>query len=518
MPEEIKETKDKSQSMPPSNEEYIESQNAIIKNRIDKMNAFRAEGIPVYDTGYQPDAHAADLKAKYGDCSMEELEEKKVRVKLAGRIMAVRLFGKGSFAVLKDGSGRIQLFVGANNVGAENYARYKKFDMGDIVAAEGEVFKTKTGELSVRCFVIRLLTKSLRPLPEKFHGLTDTEQRYRQRYLDLIVNDDVRDVFVKRSLITQKLRAYMADNGFLEVETPILQVKAGGATARPFKTHHNALDTDMYMRIAPELYLKRLIVGGFERVFELNRNFRNEGCDRRHNPEFTMMEFYMAYGTYTILMEYIEKMVETIALDVCGTTMMHWNGNDIDVKGPWKRLRVRDGVSKALGVPEEKLSDRAFLEEVVSNLPEPIRGAELKKKSDGHLLMEIFDQKVESTLIQPTFVYEYPSSVSPLARRNDNDPNYVDRFEIFVGGFELGNAFNELNDPLDQRQRFLDQIQKKLEGDEEAHPMDDDYVCALEFGMPPTAGCGIGIDRLCMLLTGAEGIRDIILFPTMKPE
>lgn len=508
----------KNDSLPMENTEYIESQNAIIRNRIDKMNAFKDEGVEVYATNYQPDARAAQLKAEYGTATQETFDANPVHVKVAGRIMAIRVFGKGSFAAIKDATGTIQLFVGLNTVGEEAYTRYKKFDIGDIVAAEGTLMMSKTNELTVRTTTIKLLTKSLRPLPEKFHGLTDTEQRYRQRYLDLIVNDDVRDTFYKRSMITQKIRAYMTNHGFYEVETPILQAKAGGATARPFVTHHNALDMDMYLRIAPELYLKRLIVGGFERVFELNRSFRNEGLDRRHNPEFTMMEFYMAYGTYTILMEYVETMVQTIAMDVMGTTSLRWNGNDIEVGGKWRRLRVREAVASALGVTEDKLSDRAFLEEIVSNLPEPIRGDDLAKKSDGHLLMEIFDQKVEETLIQPTFVYEYPSSVSPLARRNDADPNYVDRFEVFVGGFELGNAFNELNDPLDQRQRFLDQIKKKLEGDDEAHPMDDDYVCALEFGMPPTAGCGIGIDRLVMLLTDSDSIRDVILFPTMRPE
>ena len=369
----------------------------------------------------------------------------------------------------------------------------------------------------MRVSAIKLLTKSLRPLPEKIHGLTDTEARYRQRYLDLIVTDDVRDVFYKRSLITAKLRNYMAEHGFLEVETPVLQVQAGGATARPFKTHHNALDLDMYMRIAPELHLKRLVVGGFERVFELNRCYRNEGCDRRHNPEFTTMEVYMAYGTDTILMDFVEKMVQTIALDVCKTTTVPWNGHQIELGGTWRRLRVREAVASALGVSEDRLSDRAFLEDAVSRLPEPLSRDDIARKSDGHLLMEIFEQRVEDTLIQPTFVYEYPSSVSPLARRNDQDKNYVDRFEIFVSGVELGNAFNELNDPLDQRQRFLDQVKKKLEGDDEANPMDDDYVQALEYGLPPTAGCGIGIDRLVMLLTNAESIRDVILFPTMRP-
>ncbi len=504
--------------LPPSNEAYIASQNAIIQTRIEKMNAFRAEGVEVYATGYAPDAHAADLKQKYEGETHESLEEKGAQAKLAGRIMAVRNMGKCSFCVLKDGTGTIQVFVSRDNIGAEDYARFKKFDIGDIIYAEGTLFITKTGELTLRCAVLKLLTKSLRPLPEKFHGLTDTEARYRQRYVDLIVNDDVRDVFRKRSLICAKLRNFMTDNGFMEVETPMLQCQAGGATARPFKTHHNALDTDMYMRIAPELYLKRLVVGGFERVFELNRCFRNEGCDRRHNPEFTTVEFYMAYGTYEILMDLVERMVQTLAAQVCNTTKLHWNGQDIEVGGKWRRLRIREGVAAALGVSEDKLSDRAFLEDAAAHLPEPLRGSDVAKKSDGHLLMEIFEQRVEQTLIQPTFVYEYPSSVSPLARRNDNDGEYVDRFEVFVCGVELGNAFNELNDPLDQRQRFLDQVKKKLEGDEEANPMDDDYVQALEYGLPPTAGCGIGIDRLVMLLTDADSIRDVILFPTLRPQ
>ena len=503
--------------LPPSNEEYIQSLNAIMQGRIEKMNAFRAEGIEVYATGFEPNAHAADLQSRYPSESQADLEANPVACKLAGRIMAVRNMGKCSFAVIKDATGTIQLFVSRDAIGADEYARFKKFDIGDIIGAEGTLFITKTGELTLRVSAIKLLTKSLRPLPEKFHGLTDTEARYRQRYLDLIVNDDVRDVFYKRSLITAKLRNYMAEHGFLEVETPVLQVQAGGATARPFKTHHNALDLDMYMRIAPELHLKRLVVGGFERVFELNRCYRNEGCDRRHNPEFTTMEFYMAYGTYTILMDFVEKMVQTIALDVCKTTTVPWNGHQIELGGTWRRLRVREAVASALGVSEDRLSDRAFLEDAVSRLPEPLSRDDIARKSDGHLLMEIFEQRVEDTLIQPTFVYEYPSSVSPLARRNDQDKNYVDRFEIFVSGVELGNAFNELNDPLDQRQRFLDQVKKKLEGDDEANPMDDDYVQALEYGLPPTAGCGIGIDRLVMLLTNAEYIRDVILFPTMRP-
>lgn len=514
MSEEIK------NALPPSNEDYVkESYNQIMVGRLDKIKAMNAEGKLGYtNDGFMPEDHAADLKAKYADKSREELEELKVPCKVAGRIMSMRVMGKCSFAHVKDQSGSIQLFVNRNIIGDETYAAYKKYDIGDIVAAEGQLFITEKGDFAIRVTMVRMLTKSLRPLPEKFHGLTDTEARYRQRYLDLIVNDDVRDTFYKRSLITQKIREFMVRNRFMEVETPMLQTQAGGATARPFKTHHNALDHDMYMRIAPELFLKRLVVGGFERVFEMNRCFRNEGLDRKHNPEFTTIEFYMAYGTYRVLMEFTEQLVQYLCDEVCGSRKLTYEGNEINFDGSWRRLRVREGVAAALNVDESKLADRAFLEEVVSNLPEPIRGDDLAKKSNGHLLMEIFDQKVEETLIQPTFVYEYPASVSPLSRRNEQDPNYVDRFEIFVCGFELGNAFNELNDALDQRQRFLDQIEKKLEGDDEAHPMDDDYVRALEYGMPPCAGEGIGIDRLVMLLTASESIRDVILFPTMRPE
>lgn len=506
--------------LPPSNDQYVaETYNQIMKGRLDKIKALNAEGKLGYtNDGFMPEDHAADLRANYASKSREELEALNVQCKVAGRIMSMRVMGKCSFAHIKDQSGQIQLFVNRNIIGDEAYAAYKKFDMGDFVAAEGPLFITEKGDLAIRVSMVRLLTKSLRPLPEKFHGLTDTEARYRQRYLDLIVNDDVRETFYKRSLITQKIREFMVRNRFMEVETPMLQIQAGGATARPFKTHHNALDHDMYMRIAPELFLKRLVVGGFERVFEMNRCFRNEGLDRKHNPEFTTIEFYMAYGTYRVLMAFTEQLIQFLCDEVCGTRQIEYNGATINFDGEWRRLRVREGVAAALNVSEDKLSDRVFLEETVRHLPEPMRDDDIKHKSDGHLIMEIFDQKVEETLIQPTFVYEYPASVSPLSRRNEQDPNYVDRFEIFVSGFELGNAFNELNDALDQRQRFLDQIQKKLEGDDEAHPMDDDYVRALEYGMPPCAGEGIGIDRLVMLLTQSESIRDVILFPTMKPE
>ena len=514
MAEEIK------NALPPSNDEYVaQTYNQIMKGRLDKIKVLNESGKLGYtNDGFMPDAHAADLKGAYAAKTREDLEALNVHCKLAGRLMSMRVMGKCSFAHIKDQTGTIQLFVNRNIIGDEAYAAYKKYDIGDIVAAEGTLFITEKGDLALRCDMVRLLTKSLRPLPEKFHGLNDQELRYRQRYLDLIVNDDVRDTFYKRSLITQKIREFMVKHNFMEVETPMMQTQAGGATARPFKTHHNALDHDMYMRIAPELFLKRLVVGGFERVFEMNRCFRNEGLDRKHNPEFTTIEFYMAYGTYKVLMAFTEELVQYLCDEVCGTRVIQYNGNAINFDGSWRRLRVREGVATALGVDEAKLSDRAFLEDVARHLPEPVKETDLPHKSDGHLIMEIFDRKVEETLIQPTFVYEYPASVSPLSRRNEQDPNYVDRFEIFVSGFELGNAFNELNDALDQRQRFLDQIQKKLEGDDEAHPMDDDYVRALEFGMPPCAGEGIGIDRLVMLLTASESIRDVILFPTMKPE
>lgn len=500
------------------NVDYISEQNAVMRGRIEKMQTLRQEGHAVYDTGYSPTARAQELIQSYAAKTHDELQELAVRVCIAGRLMAVRLFGKGAFGVLKDASGSLQIHISQSHMGQEQFELFKRYDVGDILGAEGELFITKTGELTVRCDKITLLTKSLRPLPEKWHGLTDVESRLRQRYVDLMINDEVRQTFAMRSRITSEIRRLMIENGFLEVETPMMHALAGGAAARPFRTHHNALDMDLFLRIAPELYLKRLIVGGFERVFELNRNFRNEGIDRRHNPEFTMMEFYMAYATYETMMDFVQNLVQKLAQNIVGTQLLHWNGNDIDVSGPWRRLRIRQGVAQALQIDESQLAERTVLERAAAALPEPLNADFIAKQSNGHLLMAIFEQLCEPSLIAPTFVYEYPASVSPLARRSDTDPDFVERFEVFAGGIELGNAFSELNDPLDQRQRFLDQILAKIAGDDEAHPLDDDYVRALEYGMPPCAGCGLGIDRIVMLLCGAESIRDVILFPLLKPE
>ncbi len=500
------------------NDAYIASQNAVIRGRIEKMQEFRETGRAVYATGFVPADRAAKLVATYGELDHDALVEKDTHVSVAGRIMAVRVFGKASFAVIKDGTGTIQLHVKRDVIGVDEYKAYKRFDVGDFVGATGVLFKTKTGELTVRCDTLELLTKSLRPLPEKWHGLTDAETRLRQRYVDLMVNDEVRAVFVQRSRIVQRLRELMVERGFLEVETPMMHAQAGGATARPFVTHHNALGLDLFLRVAPELYLKRLIVGGFERVFELNRNFRNEGLSRRHNPEFTMMEFYVAYGSYTMLMEMIEAMVIDLAATIANSDVLHWEGMEIKLAKPWRRLRIREGVAQALEIDEAELAKRETLIAHATRGQDALAPADAEKLSDGHLLMHLFETRVEASLIAPTFVYEFPASVSPLARRSEEDPDYVERFEVYMGGIEIGNAFNELNDPLDQRQRFLDQISAKLAGDLEAHPLDEDYVRALEYGMPPTAGAGIGIDRLVMLLTGASSIRDVILFPLLRPE
>ncbi|MFA5625475.1 MAG: lysine--tRNA ligase [Bradymonadales bacterium] len=492
-----------------------------MRGRIDKMKALSEEGIEVFASGFRPRNRASDLHERYKNSTNEELEALGAKgeiAHLAGRIMAVRLFGKGAFAVIKDSTAKIQIHISKSVLGDEAFELFKRLDIGDIIGVYGPLFYTKTNELSVRAQHFELLSKSLRPLPEKWHGLTDTESRLRQRYVDFIMNDEVRNVFALRSRIISELRKQMLALNFLEVETPMMHSLAGGAAARPFKTHHNAHNMELYLRIAPELYLKRLIVGGFERVFELNRNFRNEGISRRHNPEFTMMEFYMAYETHESMMQYVEKIVQNVAESSIGTHKIHWSGYDIDLAGPWRRLRIREAVAQALDLPESALADREVLERAARELPEPPLPAQIAAQSDGHLLMAIFEQRCEASLIQPTFVCEYPASVSPLARRNDAAPEFVDRFEVFIGGIEIGNAFSELNDPLDQRQRFLDQIEAKAAGDEEAHPMDADYIRALEYGMPPCAGCGLGIDRLVMLLTACESIRDVILFPLLKPE
>jgi len=500
------------------NDAYIAAQNQVMRGRIEKMKAFAEEGVHPFANGFTPGNIAAQLQQDYGKLSAEELAATSIEVSVAGRIMAIRGFGKASFIQLKDRSAGIQAHVRKDAVGDETYEWFKKLDVGDIVAVSGTLFMTRTEELTIRAKSFKLLTKSLRPLPEKWHGLTDVETRLRQRYVDCIVNDDVRKLFETRAAVIRNIRAALDERSFLEVETPMMHPTPGGAVARPFVTHHNALGIDLFLRIAPELYLKRLIVGGFERVYEINRNFRNEGLSRKHNPEFTMLEFYWAYATYEDLMDFTEELMSDLCVKVLGKDSFERNGETVSFARPWRRLSVREGVSKATGVAISDLDKREVLETLARTLPEPLKAETIGNIGDGYLLMEIFDQKVEHTLVQPTFVFEYPAEVSPLSRRNDTAPRFVDRFELVIAGMEVANAFNELNDPLDQRQRFLDQLEAKAVGNEETHPMDDDYVRALEYGMPPTAGEGIGIDRLGMLLTGAESIREVILFPQLRPE
>jgi lysyl-tRNA synthetase class 2 len=433
---------------------------------------------------------------------------------LGGRIMARRDFGKAAFIQIQDRKGRLQVYVARDVVGEESFEQFKKLDLGDIVGLSGTPFRTKTGELSLRADAIRILTKSLQPLPEKWHGLTDVETRYRQRYLDLIANPEVGDTFRNRSRIIGLIRQFMLGRDYLEVETPMMQPIAGGATAKPFVTHHNTLKMDLFLRIAPELYLKRLVVGGFERVFEINRNFRNEGISIQHNPEFTMMEFYQAYATYKDLMDLTEELICHVAREVVGKLVFTYGGKEVDLTPPWDRLTVREAIVKYGNIDPSILEDREQLLRVAADL-----GLELDKNiGHGKLLTELFDAVAEPKLWHPTFITEYPTEVSPLSRKNDANPEVVDRFELFIVGRELANAFSELNDPLDQKERFLKQLVEKEAGDEEAHAMDEDYIRALEHGLPPTAGEGIGIDRLVMLLTDSASIRDVILFPQLRPE
>ena len=486
----------------------------LLKKRKEKIDSLKADGIDLYPNDARVGATTDEIRGRFGGTSPEELESVANRFTLAGRMMAVRDFGKGAFIILQDRKGRLQAFLRKNQVGEKTFSLFKRLDIGDIVWIAGRVFKTRTGELSIDVEEngLCLLAKSLHPLPEKWHGLTDVEIRYRQRHLDLIVNPEVRDVFHKRSRINSLIRRFMEERDFLEVETPMMQPRAGGAVARPFRTRHNALGMNLFLRIAPELYLKRLITGGMDRVFEINRNFRNEGISAFHNPEFTMMEFYQAYATYEDLMAMTEELLTFVARDLFGETRFVYQGREIDLTPPWRRITVRDAVETIGGVDPAVL---AGPERMAGYARE--RGIEVKPSDPpGKVLMAIFEETVEQKLVQPTFITHYPVDVSPLSRRNAADPSLVDRFELYISGKEIANAFSELNDPVDQRKRFEMQLREREAGDLEAHEMDEDYIGALESGMPPTAGEGIGIDRLVMLLTDSASIRDVILFPLLR--
>ena len=491
----------------------MEDYNELIQQRFKKLAEISAMGKRAYAGRFDVSTSAKALLDANINTSKETLEQTRVEVTLAGRIVALRSFGKAGFGHIQDGSGKIQVYFQKNTLGEEQYAFFKKLDIGDFIGVKGFLFRTKTDELTIDMEDFTLLAKSLRPLPEKWHGLTDVEIRYRQRYVDLIVNPEVKAVFLLRTKIIQAIRSFLNARGFLEVETPMMQTIPGGATARPFKTHHNALDMDLFLRIAPELYLKRLLVGGFERVYEINRNFRNEGISTRHNPEFTMLEFYLAYADYRDLIEMTEQMISTVAGEVLGTTSITYEGHAINLTPPWKKMTFLESLKEA-GVPDDVLSDVDKAREYAKKLGAQVKGGEPL----GKLWNEIFEALVEPNLIQPTFITDYPTDISPLSKKREDDPNFVERFELFVVGREMANAFSELNDPVDQKERFLKQVTEREAGDDEAHQMDEDFIRALEYGMPPAAGEGIGIDRLVMLLTGSPSIRDVILFPQMKKE
>jgi lysyl-tRNA synthetase, class II len=496
-------------------QENIQDEQDQIRQRREKLTALREETI-AFPTDFRRDVVVGELLAKYDEKTKEELEEAHIRVKIAGRMMTRRIMGKASFSHLQDMSGQMQVYVARDNLPEGVYNDgFKKWDIGDILGAEGYLFKTQTGELSVKVDSIRLLTKALRPLPEKFHGIADQEIKYRQRYLDLIMSQESRNTFLIRSKVVGYIRNFLIERNFLEVETPMMQVIPGGATARPFTTHHNALDMDMFLRIAPELYLKRLVVGGFERVFEINRNFRNEGLSTRHNPEFTMLEFYQAYAEYHELMDLTEEMLRGIAEEVLGQTLITYQGEEYDFGKPFARMSVFDSILHFNpDLKPENIATREEAAKVAQNLKIPVKDG----YGLGKIQIEIFEKTVESRLMNPTFITAYPVEVSPLARRNDNDPHVTDRFEFFVGGREIANGFTELNDAEDQAARFQQQVNEKEAGDDEAMHFDADYITALEHGMPPTAGEGIGIDRLVMLFTDSPSIRDVLLFPHMRPK
>ena len=491
-----------------------QDENQIITERRSKLAEIRKAGV-AFPNDFERKHLSGDLHTAYGEMSHDELETAHVSVAVAGRMMLKRVMGKASFATVQDMSGKIQLFVSNNDTGEEAHNAFKHYDLGDILGAVGVLFKTKTGELSVRVSQVRLLTKALRPLPEKFHGLSDQEQKYRQRYLDLITNEDARKVFMTRTKIIQAIREFFIRHGYLEVETPMMHPIPGGAAAKPFVTHHNALDMQMYLRIAPELYLKRLVVGGFEKVFEVNRNFRNEGLSTRHNPEFTMLEFYEAYRDYKYLMDFSESLFREVAQKVLGTTLITYQGNQLDLGKPFHRLTMVQAIQKYHPqFTDAQLNNRDFLVNELQDLKAKFKPAD----GIGGLQLSLFEELAEAHLFEPTFIVDYPVEVSPLARSSDKNPEITERFELFIVGREIANGFSELNDAEDQAARFDAQVAAKDAGDEEAMFKDNDYVRALEYGLPPTAGEGIGIDRLVMLLTDSASIRDVILFPHMRPE
>ena len=490
----------------------MEERSAEFKERLERVKTLRDMGVNPYPNDFSPQTTAGAVIKEYGGLNKETLEEDPRKVSIAGRIMAIRDFGKASFIHVQDRTGRLQAYIKRDVLGDAPYSVFKKCDVGDIIGLEGTLFRTRTNELTVEARGLKLLSKGLSPLPEKWHGLKDVEARYRQRYLDLMVNPGVKEVFLKRAAIVKFIRDFLSSKDFIEVETPMLQPIPGGAAARPFITHHNALDMELYMRIAPELYLKRLLVAGLERVFEINRNFRNEGTSTQHNPEFTMLEFYQAYATFTDLMDLTEEMIARLVEEIHGTMKIEYQGTALDFTPPWTRISVKDAILKYSNADEAIFSDkekaRSFAKEMGLEIPGGF--------SHGKVLIEIFEEAAEKEFVQPTFVTHYPLEVSPLARRNEIDPSVVDRFELLVAGREIANAFSEINDPMDQRERFLSQIKEREAGDTEAHLMDEDFVKALEYGMPPAAGEGIGIDRLVMILSDSPSIRDVILFPLLR--
>ena len=482
--------------------------NQLMKVRREKLDKLKQEGKDPYKiTKFNRTHTSKQIKDNY-----DELEGKDVTV--AGRLMAKRIMGKASFCHIQDSEGKIQSYVSINELGEESYKEFKEYDIGDIIGITGFVFKTKTGEISIHAKEVTLLSKSLRPLPEKFHGLKDTDLRYRQRYVDLIMNPEVKETFIKRAEILKEIRKFMNEKGYMEVETPILTTVATGDAARPFITHHNTLDLQMYLRIAPELNLKRLIVGGYDKVFEIGKNFRNEGMDIKHNPEFTNMEFYSAYEDYNDMMKMAEELISTVAKNTLGTTTITYEDKEINLTPEWKKITMIDAIKEVTGIDFNVINTDEEAQSIAKE-----KGVQFDdiKNTRGHIINEFFETFVEETLIQPTFVMDYPVEVSPLTKRKKEDPRLVERFELFIGGREYGNAYSELNDPIDQYERFLKQVEAKEKGDEEAGGMDEDFVNALEIGMPPTGGMGIGLDRLIMLLTNSASIRDVLFFPTMKP-